>query len=261
MEEIPPFHAKSKEKIRDFVMSNFFPYYYFDLDNTLFYYISGRYEVHAKGVDVFIKSLGKLNERLKNENSGRYVVALLFIPADVRDEDFKIVESEIVLKNIKERIRDYSKEINKNILNAALSGKYNGSILSEDFLKEMKKMVKVFSKEGNPPLTTHVLAHPENDEILRLVREEGLTNKKEDHVKIVYYPAYLNSNDGLLNMGYYEVIAGCHLGIFPSFYEPWGYTPVESAAYGVPSITTDMSGFGKYTQKELKTKSEDGKGA
>jgi glycogen(starch) synthase len=55
----------------------------------------------------------------------------------------------------------------------------------------------------------------------------------------------------MLNLDYYNFIWGCHLGVFPSFYEPWGYTPVESAAYGVPSITTDLSGFGKYVEAEL----------
>ncbi len=59
-------------------------------------------------------------------------------------------------------------------------------------------------------------------------------------------PCYLNGNDGILNMDYYEVLAGLDATAFPSYYEPWGYTPLESVAFGIPTITTSLSGFGQW---------------
>ena len=73
-------------------------------------------------------------------------------------------------------------------------------------------------------------------------------------VKIVYYPIYLTGADGLLDTSYYESMTGGHLGIFPSCYEPWGYTPLEAAALGVSSVTTDVAGFGRFIEKDVKDK-------
>ena len=88
--------------------------------------------------------------------------------------------------------------------------------------------------------------YDENDAILNAIRAANLGNDANDHVKIVYYPIYLSGADGLLNLNYYEGMQGSHLGIFPSYYEPWGYTPLEAGALGVSSVTTDLAGFGRY---------------
>jgi glycogen(starch) synthase len=90
----------------------------------------------------------------------------------------------------------------------------------------------------------------EQHKIIRACREAGLNNSKEDKVKIILFPSYLNGADPLLNLDFYDVIAGCHLAIFPSYYEPWGYTPLESAALGVPTITTDLAGFGRFIKEK-----------
>jgi len=115
-------------------------------------------------------------------------------------------------------------------------------------LLEMKSKVKRFSKKGKPPLCTHDLV-TDNDEILSACSRAGLTNDKKDPVKVVFYPIYLSGADHLLNLDYYEVMEGSHLGVFPSYYEPWGYTPLEGGALGVSSITTDLAGFGRYFSK------------
>jgi glycogen(starch) synthase len=258
MEEIPKEHKKDKEKIKDFLMAYFFPYYYFDLENTLIYFISGRYEMHAKGIDTYIRALGRLNERLKEEKSKKNIVAFLFIPTETIDEDIKIVESMIFLKSMKDSIDEYSHSMKKKILSSFLSGQ-NKNLFDEDFKKEIKRFLKIFTKKGNLPITTHKLKD-KNDAIINEIKRAGLKNQKEDKVKVVFYPAYLGRSDSLLNMEYYDVVNGCHLGIFPSFYEPWGYTPVESAARGVPAITTNLSGFGKYVKENLKNGKPDEKG-
>ena len=76
-------------------------------------------------------------------------------------------------------------------------------------------------------------------------------NSPEDRVKVIYYPVYLNSVDGILDMNYYDGVAGCQLGLFASWYEPWGYTPLEGAALSVPVVTSNSSGFGQFIEKAL----------
>jgi glycogen synthase len=244
LEEVPEMHRKNKEKIKDLVMANFFPHYYFDIENCLFYYISGRYETRAKGIDVYIKALGKLNRRLKKEESKKVVVAFVLIPSDVSGVNQELLNNLLLLKNIKENINDYSEDAKKAILFSLFSNKGNNFNIKE-FFYESKKLVEVLSKNGNPKIITHYLKQKE-DRIVKMIHEEGLENSKDDKVKIIFYPAYLGENDGLMGLDYYHFVSGFHLGVFPSFYEPWGYTPFESAALGVSTITTDLSGFGRY---------------
>ena len=114
------------------------------------------------------------------------------------------------------------------------------------------KSSKVFaSKLGrfhdkNPPLCAFRLAFDENrDAILNKLKENGLLNRREDRVKLVFYPVYITRRDELLGMKFSEVINAASVGIFLSRYEPWGYTPMEAAAHMSVSITTEHSGFGK----------------
>ena len=111
---------------------------------------------------------------------------------------------------------------------------------------KMKRASVSFARQGQPPLSTHHITNEDQDAIFSALRRNGLLNREEDKVKIVYYPGYLSASDGLLNLDYYPAVTGCHLGVFPSSYEPWGYTPLESAGYGVPAITTDLAGLGAY---------------
>lgn len=93
-------------------------------------------------------------------------------------------------------------------------------------------------------IASHHVYDAPHDPILNACERLGLHNRKDNHVQVVFVPALLDGNDGFFNMPYFEVLSGCDLGVFPSWYEPWGYTPHESAAYGVPTVTTDLSGFG-----------------
>ena len=110
-----------------------------------------------------------------------------------------------------------------------------------------------FKKKGTPPLVTHELQQY-GDPIVNLLLESGLDNAEDDKVKIIFYPIYLTGADGLLDMTYYEAMQAGHLGVFPSFYEPWGYTPLEAAALGVSSVTTDLAGFGRYILRKKEKK-------
>ena len=96
------------------------------------------------------------------------------------------------------------------------------------------------------PIITHTIHNFETDSIYGKLNYLGLRNEGYDKVKVIYVPSYLNGNDGIFNMSYYDLLIGLDLTIFPSYYEPWGYTPLESIAFAVPTITTDLSGFGQF---------------
>lgn len=95
---------------------------------------------------------------------------------------------------------------------------------------------------------THHLFDIEHDIILQSLRENGLTNQPNDKVKIMFVPCYLNGSDGIFDINYYNFLSAFDLSVFPSYYEPWGYTPLESIAFGIPTVTTDLSGFGKWVE-------------
>lgn len=94
--------------------------------------------------------------------------------------------------------------------------------------------------------STHRLVEPWNDPIIKALKWFHITNKKSDRVKVILVPSYLNGNDGIFNIPYYDLLPGFDMTAFPSYYEPWGYTPLESAAFGVPTITSNLSGFGQW---------------
>ena len=94
------------------------------------------------------------------------------------------------------------------------------------------------------PLVTHWLHEMSHDNTLGMMKYFDMHNRKEDNVKVIFLPCYLDGNDGVLNMTYYDIVLGNDLCVYPSYYEPWGYTPLESVAFKVPCITTDLAGFG-----------------
>lgn len=116
----------------------------------------------------------------------------------------------------------------------------------------MDLQVALANKKHNPveygaigdPRITHVLHEPENDKVLGQLNWLDMYNRPEDKVKVIFVPCYLDGKDGIFNKDYYDILIGNDLTVFPSYYEPWGYTPTESVAFHVPCITTDLAGFG-----------------
>lgn len=96
------------------------------------------------------------------------------------------------------------------------------------------------------PLLTHGLNNYNEDPINRRIHELGFSNDLASRLKIIYVPCYLDGADGIFNMSYYEMLPGLDATVFASYYEPWGYTPLESIAFGVPTVTTDLAGFGMW---------------
>lgn len=98
---------------------------------------------------------------------------------------------------------------------------------------------------------THYLYEPHNDAVYSSIRGLGFDNGKDSKVDVIYVPCYLNGADGIFNLDYYKLLIGADATVFPSYYEPWGYTPLESVAFGVPTITTSLSGFGQWVMKSF----------
>ncbi len=101
------------------------------------------------------------------------------------------------------------------------------------------------------PMITHWLHNMGHDNVLNMMKFYDMHNRHEDRVKVIFLPCYLDGNDGILNLTYYDVVLGNDLCIYPSYYEPWGYTPLEAVAFRVPCITTDLAGFGLWANKEI----------
>lgn len=111
-------------------------------------------------------------------------------------------------------------------------------------LKERLKSKKKFDTALDTPFITHWLHNMEFDQVLNMLKYTELKNSVEDKVKVIFVPCYLDGNDGIWNKEYYDLLLGQDLSVYASYYEPWGYTPLESVAFRVPTITTDLAGFG-----------------
>lgn len=109
-----------------------------------------------------------------------------------------------------------------------------------------------FTRGNSPIALTHYLQDPDHDLILQQIKGSGFTNMPDSNVKIVYAPIYLDGSDGIFNSSYYDLLIGLDLTVFPSYYEPFGYTPLESLAFHVPTVTTTLTGFGQQVKSNLK---------
>ncbi|MEA2037772.1 MAG: hypothetical protein U9O94_09760 [Nanoarchaeota archaeon] len=260
IEEIAIKHVTCRDKIREFLTYYFFPHYSFDINHTMVMFIVGRYEFRNKGLDIFIKALAKLNERLKKEKSKRTIAAIFWIPNEIHGTKIELLENKNFYRHIKNYVQSHSDDILSRILYDIVSQKdiSKDKLFTREFMLDIKKDILSFKRTSNPNLVTHNLNDEGNDITIRTLRENGLDNKESDKIKVIVNPVYLDGNDGLIDLSYYDAMAGCHLGVFPSYYEPWGYTPLESAALAVPAITSDLAGFGRFIQNKIKNKMDDG---
>lgn len=120
--------------------------------------------------------------------------------------------------------------------------------------KDLQKRLasgKHFETPLEVPQITHWLHNMSHDQVLGMLKYLDMQNRREDRVKLIFLPCYLTGDDGIVNLSYYDIVLGNDLCIYPSYYEPWGYTPLEAIAFHVPCITTDLSGFGLWVNKEL----------
>lgn len=146
------------------------------------------------------------------------------------------------------RLENVSKQISKDVLAFIMVPAWTKEPRLD--LQERLKTKENRTSALPNPFITHWLHEMDNDPIVSQINYLNLTNKENDKVKIIFVPSYLNGNDGIFNMEYYDLLIGMDVTVFPSYYEPWGYTPHESIAFSVPTITTSLAGFGMWMRRK-----------
>lgn len=254
-------HRQNKKLIDEFVMGHFFPSYTFDLNRTLYIFTAGRYEYRNKGFDVFIESLYRLNQRLKANPEGVTVVAFIIAPAQYRSLSVGVLNRQAMFNELRETCESIEREMGATLFNTvAGQGRLptTDDLLDEFARVRLKRMMHAW-KQGPPPMiVTHDLVDDANDPILCHLRHRGLINLPDDPVKVVFHPEFITSTSPVLGLEYEQFVRGCNMGVFPSYYEPWGYTPMECVVRGIPTITSDYSGFGAYAMSHFPDHNDNG---
>jgi glycogen(starch) synthase len=253
-------HQKFKERIHEFVMGHFFPSYTFDLDNTLYLVTSGRYEYRNKGMDMFIEALARLNHRLKDVVNAPTVIAFIITKAAVKNVNVQVLQNQSMFGDMRHTCEEIAKSMGARLFRSAAEGRIPtfAELLSEDQQVRLKRGTHAWRTTRQPLIVTHDLADDAGDPVLKQLRASHMFNAADDPVKIVFHPQFVTATSPVINLDYEQFVRGCHMGIFPSYYEPWGYTPMECVALGVPAITTDLSGFGAYCQSHVPNHDERG---
>ena len=251
--EVQTLHAEHKQQIHRFVMGHFFPSYSFDLDRTLFMFTSGRFEPGNKGFDLCLDAMARLNTHLKSFDLGVTVVFFIITQRPTRSIHPRALQSRGVLSELEQVCARILREVNQNLVPRAAAGE---SVKLDDMVSQYwalryRRIQHAFRTTELPMVTTHAFETDHDEPILSQIRAIRLFNDRDDPVKIVYHPEFISPVNPLWGMDYEHFVRGCHLGVFPSAYEPWGYTPLECIASGVPAITSDLAGFGRYVQGNM----------
>lgn len=253
--EFQNLHQTNKERINDFVRGHFYGHNDFDPDKTLYFFTAGRYEYRNKGVDMFIESLARLNHRMKSAGSDVTVVAFIIMPAQTTSLAVEALKGQAVIKSLHDTVGHIERNIGKKLFEKSLAWREGQPPPDDkDLLSAQDKVMlrrRLFAMKRNtlPPIVTHNMANDGEDPILNQIRRCQLFNQPSDRVKVVFHPEFLSSANPVLPIDYDDFVRGTHMGVFSSYYEPWGYTPAECTVMGVPSITTNLSGFGCYMEE------------
>lgn len=179
--------------------------------DTLIVSTSGRNDFRCKGFDVFISALRRLQNSAILEKE---VIMVVAVPCWKKEPRPDLVER---LKN--------------------------------------RPPIKIFDASDYSPLPdpfiTHTLNNPDDDRIMQCIRANNISFDKDQKAHLLFIPSYLDGQDGIINLTYYDFLTASDYCVYPSYYEPWGYTPLESAAFGIPCLTTTLSGFGQWVNKEV----------
>lgn len=161
--------------------------------------------------------------------------------------EFKNKGIDVFLESLNRLSRD--KNLKKNVLAFINVPGWVGEPRAD--LQERLKSKNHFDTPLEVPYITHWLHNMSHDQVLDTMKYLDMANRPQDKVKVIFVPCYLDGKDGIFNKEYYDMILGQDLSVYASYYEPWGYTPLESVAFRVPTITTDLAGFGLWV-KSLK---------
>ncbi len=260
LHEFQNLHRIYKEKINEFVVAHFFPSYSFDLDRTLYFFTSGRFEYRNKGFDLTIEALARLNHRMKQAGTNKTIVFFVITKQPIRSINAEALRRRAMMQEMQDDCRAISNQISERLFVSASQGKFpDMDELVDDYWRlRLRRLMHVWKSKSMPTIVTHDLVDDHSDEVLNQLRTCALFNQPDNPVKVVYHPDFVTTNDPLFGMDYDQFVRGCHLGIFPSAYEPWGYAPLECAALGLPSVTSNLSGFGTYLEQNIANHEKDG---
>jgi glycogen(starch) synthase len=260
LHEFQNLHRIYKEKINEFVMAHFFPSYSFDLDRTLYFFTSGRYEYRNKGFDLTLEALARLNWRMKQAGTNQTVVFFIITRQPIRSINAEALRRRAMMQEMQHDCRSIGEQIGERLFVATSKGKFPPlEELVDDYWRlRLRRLMHAWRNSNMPTVVTHDLMDDSGDEVLNKIRSCNLINMPGDPVKVVYHADFVTTNDPLFGMDYDQFVRGCHLGIFPSSYEPWGYAPLECAALGLPSITSNLAGFGNYVEHHIPENDKNG---
>jgi glycogen synthase len=253
--EFQNLHLKYKEKIHQFVMGHFFQSYSWDLDKTLYFFTSGRYEFRNKGYDLTLEALKRLNFKLVQAGVDITVVMFIITKQPVHSINPEVLQSRAVMEEIRQTCESIEKQVGEHLFHASASNENPNLPDLNEFVDEywrlrLRRTIQTWKTKKLPQTVTHLLKQP--DDITEYLKETNLLNHQQDRVKFVYHPDFISPTNPLFGMEYSQFVRGCHLGVFPSYYEPWGYTPLECVVRGIPTVTSDLSGFGDFMIQLMK---------
>jgi glycogen(starch) synthase len=251
--EFQTMHAQFKDRIHTFCMGHFFPSYSFDLNKTLYVFTSGRFEPRNKGFDVCLEAMARLNAELKAADLGVTVVFFIVSQRGTRSINPQLLQRRGVLAELRDVCDHITSDLGEKLFKHAAAGKRVSldRLVDEYWRLRYRRTQHAMRTDQAPPVITHVLHNEHDDPVLSQIRSLWITNRADDPVKVVYHPEFISPVSPLWGIEYEQFVRGCHLGIFPSAYEPWGYTPLECIAMGVPAITSDLAGFGRYVAETM----------
>ena len=223
-------------------------------------------ELLDKAVDVvlpngfdnsFVPKAAAFNKKRKQARQKMLQVANALLGEDMGD-DTVIVSTSGRYEFRNKGIDVFVEAMNRLLRERQLKKKVLAFIVVPGWVGEPRQDLQERLESGLPydtplevPQVTHWLHNMGHDNVLNMMKFYDMHNRHDDNVKVIFLPCYLDGNDGIMNLTYYDVVLGNDLCIYPSYYEPWGYTPLEAVAFKVPCITTDLAGFGLWANKEF----------
>ena len=243
-------HVEAKAGIHRFVRSHFFPYYPFDLDKTLYFFTAGRFEPRNKGFNLCLEAMARLNAEIKAAGLDVTVVFFVITQRGGAHINGQCLRSRGIIRELQDTCDAITRQVGERLFDHVTAGKSPqlDDLVDEYWRLRLKRTLHAWRRTGRPPVCTHDLDDAGGDPVLSHIRGLWLDNAPDQAVKVVYHPEFLTVANPIWKLDYDEFVRGCHLGVFPSAYEPWGYTPLECLAHGVPAITSDLAGFGRFVQ-------------
>ncbi|CAB1350069.1 unnamed protein product [Coregonus sp. 'balchen'] len=211
MHEFQNLHAQSKNRIQEFIRGHFYGHLDFNLDKCLFLFIAGRYEFSNKGADIFLEALARLNYLLRVNHSDVTVVAFFIMPARTNNFNVETLKGQAVRKQLWDTAHTVKERFGKKLYESLL------------------RAIFATQRQCQPPICTHNMLEDSNDPILTCIRRIGLFNSSADRVKVIFHPEFLSSTSPLLPMDYEEFCT----------------------VMGIPSISTNLSGFGCFMEEHI----------